>query len=71
VAETGAVTPLLLFDKVVAHLDRARRAALFVAPGTLGGKVRLSGADPPVFAGSGDTGEVGAVESGRLLERQK
>ncbi|MCL2713070.1 MAG: DNA replication/repair protein RecF [Alphaproteobacteria bacterium] len=69
VAETSAVTPLLLLDEVVAHLDPARRAALFAELGTLGGQVWLTGADPAAFAGIGEGGEVVDVESGRLFRR--
>jgi len=70
VAETSAVTPLLLLDEVVAHLDPARRAALFTELSTLGGQVWLTGADPAAFAAIGETGEVVDVESGQLLKRQ-
>jgi DNA replication and repair protein RecF len=41
--------PLLLLDEVVAHLDPARRAALYDALSTLGAQVWMTGADPAAF----------------------
>ena len=41
--------PLLLLDEVVAHLDPARRAALYDALSSLGAQVWMSGADPVAF----------------------
>jgi DNA replication and repair protein RecF len=41
--------PLLLLDEVVAHLDPARRAALYGALSSLGAQVWMTGADPTAF----------------------
>jgi len=41
--------PLLLLDEVVAHLDPARRAALYDALTALGAQVWMTGADPAAF----------------------
>src|SRR5476649_962682 len=41
--------PLLLLDEVVAHLDPARRAALYDALAVLGAQVWMTGADPAAF----------------------
>jgi DNA replication and repair protein RecF len=41
--------PLLLLDEVVAHLDPARRAALYDALSALGAQVWMTGADPVAF----------------------
>jgi len=41
--------PLLLLDEVVAHLDPARRAALYDALSSLGAQVWMTGADPAAF----------------------
>jgi DNA replication and repair protein RecF len=41
--------PLLLLDEVVAHLDPARRAALYDALSALGAQVWMTGADPAAF----------------------
>ena len=49
-AERGA-SPLLLLDEVVAHLDGARRAALFDEISTLGAQAWLTGTDDELFQG--------------------
>jgi DNA replication and repair protein RecF len=49
-AERGD-TPLLLLDEVVAHLDGARRAALFDEISHLGAQAWLTGTDDELFAG--------------------
>src|ERR1019366_9308165 len=41
--------PLLLLDEVVAHLDPARRAALYDALSALGAQVWMTGADAAAF----------------------
>jgi DNA replication and repair protein RecF len=41
--------PLLLLDEVVAHLDPARRAALYDALASLAAQVWMTGADPAAF----------------------
>lgn len=48
-AERGAV-PLLLLDEVAAHLDEARRAALFDAITAFGAQAWATGTDASVFA---------------------
>src|SRR5476651_2222394 len=69
VAEMTGITPLLLLDEVVAHLDPGRRAALFTELARLGAQVWMTGADPAAFAGIGATGEVFDVDSGRITRR--
>jgi DNA replication and repair protein RecF len=69
VAEMTGITPLLLLDEVVAHLDPARRAALFVELSKLGAQVWMTGADPLAFTDIGDTGEIFDVDSGRITRR--
>lgn len=49
-AERGEA-PLLLLDEVVAHLDGARRAALFDEVSALGAQAWLTGTDDELFAG--------------------
>jgi len=51
-AETGA-PPLLLLDEVAAHLDPARRAALYDALCDLDCQAFLTGTEPGLFAGLG------------------
>jgi DNA replication and repair protein RecF len=66
VAEMTAITPLLLLDEVVAHLDPGRRIALFDELSGLGAQVFMTGADPAAFADVGAACEIFAVESGRI-----
>jgi DNA replication and repair protein RecF len=70
VAEMAGITPLLLLDEVVAHLDPCRRTALFDELSGLGAQVWMTGADPAAFAGIGASAELFAVESGRISLRQ-
>jgi DNA replication and repair protein RecF len=51
---------------VVAHLDPNRRRALFGELTKLGAQVWLTGADPAAFGELGASGELFAVESGRI-----
>ena len=53
VAEMTGITPLLLLDEVVAHLDPGRRTALFDELAKLGAQVWMTGADPAAFTGIG------------------
>jgi DNA replication and repair protein RecF len=69
VAEMTGITPLLLLDEVVAHLDPSRRRALFDELARLGAQVWMTGADPAAFADIGRSGEVFDVDSGRLTRR--
>jgi DNA replication and repair protein RecF len=47
--EMTGLSPILLLDEVAAHLDPARRAALFDALSQLGAQVFMTGADPLAF----------------------
>jgi DNA replication and repair protein RecF len=49
IKEMTGFAPLLLLDEVVAHLDPARRAALYDALANLGAQVWMTGADPVAF----------------------
>lgn len=69
VAEMTGITPLLLLDEVVAHLDPGRRIALFGELMTLGAQVWMTGADPAAFADIGARGELFDVEAGRITRR--
>lgn len=69
VAEMTGITPLLLLDEVVAHLDPGRRMALFDELSRLGAQVWMTGADPAAFAGIGTSGEIFSVESGQISRR--
>ncbi len=69
VAEMTGITPLLLLDEVVAHLDPSRRLALFNELAKLGAQVWMTGADPAAFTGLGASGEIFDVDSGRIACR--
>jgi len=69
VAEMTGITPLLLLDEVVAHLDPRRRAALFDELSKLGAQVWMTGADPAAFADIGSSGEIFGVDSGQITRR--
>jgi DNA replication and repair protein RecF len=69
VAEMTGIVPLLLLDEVVAHLDPARRKALFAELSTLGSQVWMTGADPAAFADIGAQGEIFEVEAGLITPR--
>jgi DNA replication and repair protein RecF len=69
VAEMTGITPLLLLDEVVAHLDPRRRAALFDELSKLGAQVWMTGADPAAFADIGSSGEIFGVDAGRITRR--
>jgi DNA replication and repair protein RecF len=49
-AEMSGFAPVLLLDEIVAHLDPARRNALYRELGTLGAQVWMTGADAAAFA---------------------
>ena len=69
VAEMTGITPLLLLDEVIAHLDPNRRIALFDELTKLGAQVWMTGADPAAFADVASSGEVFDVDSGRITRR--
>ena len=69
VAEMTGITPLLLLDEVVAHLDPGRRAALFNELAKLGAQVWMTGADPAAFASVGPQTDVFNVEGGQISRR--
>jgi len=65
-AETGT-PPVLLLDEVAAHLDAARRAALYAEVAALGAQAFLTGTGPELFAGLGARAQAFAVaETGGL-----
>jgi DNA replication and repair protein RecF len=69
VAEMTGITPLLLLDEVIAHLDPDRRIALFNELAKLGAQVWMTGADPAAFADVGASSETFDVDSGRFAHR--
>ncbi len=69
IAEMTAFAPILLLDEVVAHLDPARRSALYVELAALGAQVWMTGADPALFAEIADDTVLVEVQAGRLQLR--
>ena len=66
VAEMTGFAPLLLLDEVIAHLDPARRAALYDALSALAAQVWMTGADPAPFAAVASRAQMLAVSPGRV-----
>src|SRR5215510_12768678 len=58
--------PLLLLDEVVAHLDPARRVALYDALSSLGAQVWMTGADPVAFGDIIGRAQVFIVRNGAV-----
>lgn len=69
VAEMTGIVPLLLLDEIVAHLDPARRVALFGELAALRAQVFMTGADPAAFADVGYAGDVFEVNDGRIASK--
>jgi DNA replication and repair protein RecF len=63
--ERGA-PPILLLDEVAAHLDPARRAALYAEIAALGAQAWMTGTDAEVFAPWGADAQSFRVEDARL-----
>jgi DNA replication and repair protein RecF len=66
IAEMSGFAPVLLLDEVVAHLDPARRAALYDEIERLGAQVWMTGADPAAFAELEPRAQVLEVSPGRV-----
>jgi DNA replication and repair protein RecF len=65
--------PILLLDEVAAHLDAARRAALYDEICALGSQAFMTGTEPELFAGLGDRAQYAEVNDtdgqSALIER--
>ena len=66
IKEMTGFAPLLLLDEVVAHLDPARRTALYDALAALGAQVWMTGADPAAFGDIVGRAEIFVVRSGAV-----
>ena len=62
--------PLLLLDEVIAHLDPARRAALYDALANLGAQVWMTGADPAAFGDIVSRARVFEVRGGAVVPQR-
>jgi DNA replication and repair protein RecF len=69
VADMTGITPILLLDEIAAHLDPARRAALYDRLARMGAQVWMSGADPAVFASISGSAAWFDVTPGRAQRR--
>jgi len=58
--------PLLLLDEVIAHLDPARRAALYDALSSLAAQVWMTGADPAAFGDVTGRADMFVVRNGQV-----
>ena len=65
-AAAGERQPILLLDEVAAHLDAARRAALFEALDGLGAQAWLTGTDAGIFAPLGPRAQFFLVQNATL-----
>ena len=63
--------PVLLLDEIAAHLDKARRTALFALLEGLGAQVWMTGTEAQLFDGAGPSTVVYQVENGQLHESKK
>jgi DNA replication and repair protein RecF len=61
--------PLLLLDEIVAHLDPARRGALYDALANLGAQVWMTGADPVAFGDIVTRAQVFEISPGKVAPR--
>lgn len=66
IAQMRGEAPLLLLDEVAAHLDAARRAALFSILDALGGQVFMTGTDRLLFEALGAGSLTLSVADGRV-----
>jgi DNA replication and repair protein RecF len=70
IKEMTGFAPLLLLDEVVAHLDPARRAALYDALANLGAQVWMTGADPAAFGDIVGRAQMFEVRGGMVQPRR-
>ena len=64
VAEAVGAAPVLLMDEVAAHLDGARRGALYAAIAELGGQAILTGTGAELFEGLEGAARLRVEEAG-------
>jgi DNA replication and repair protein RecF len=61
--------PILLLDEIAAHLDLARRAALFDEIVALSGQTWMTGTDPEAFSALAGRAQFFDVDEGRIRSR--
>jgi DNA replication and repair protein RecF len=66
IREMQGVSPLILLDEVAAHLDLARREALFAEISRLCGQAWMTGTDRDLFAPMAQEAQIFAVNQGKI-----
>ena len=66
IKEIEGISPLVLLDEVAAHLDQARREALFGEISRLGGQAWMTGTDRDLFAPIREEAQIFAVNQGKI-----
>ena len=66
IKEIEGVSPLVLLDEVAAHLDQARREALFGEISRLGSQAWMTGTDRDLFAPIAQEAQIFAVNQGKI-----
>jgi DNA replication and repair protein RecF len=66
IAQMTGRPPILLLDEIAAHLDAARRAALYAMLAGLGGQSFMTGTDAALFDALGASGACFRVEGGNV-----
>ena len=61
----NGVAPMLLLDEIAAHLDEARRAALFAELLRLGTQAWMTGTDAEAFSALAGSAQFWTVDAGR------
>jgi DNA replication and repair protein RecF len=66
IKEIEGASPLILLDEVAAHLDQARREALFAEISRVCAQAWMTGTDPDLFAPMAENAQIFAVNQGKI-----
>ena len=66
IKELEGAAPLILLDEIAAHLDEARREALFAEISSLGAQAWMTGTDRDLFAAIAENAQIFAVNRGKI-----
>jgi DNA replication and repair protein RecF len=66
IKELEGAAPLILLDEIAAHLDEARREALFAEISSLGAQAWMTGTDRDLFAAIAENAQILAVNRGKI-----
>ena len=66
IKELEGASPLILLDEIAAHLDEARREALFGEISSLGAQAWMTGTDRDLFAPLAENAQIFAVNRGKI-----